>query len=125
MNARVKELWLAALRGGEYVQGKGTLCREGKEFCCLGVLTDIYVKETGQKWITFHESDADDDCYELIEWEFDDEAELLPKVVARWAGLPDMDVEVPLENGRTKCLASYNDCGATFEQIADAIERGL
>jgi hypothetical protein len=42
MNAELKAKWLAALRSGEFVQGKGELLndRQGsnKRYCCLGVL---------------------------------------------------------------------------------------
>ena len=65
MNAKVKKLWVEALKSGEYFQGKGQLVIEPKDmgyaldikeaeaetgdtlFCCLGVLTNIYVEETG------------------------------------------------------------------------------
>ena len=46
MNPEVKKLWVEALRGGKYVQGKGKLhyiSKDGQEkFCCLGVLCDLY-----------------------------------------------------------------------------------
>ena len=38
--AEVKYTWLAALRSGDYKQGRMAL-REGECFCCLGVLADI------------------------------------------------------------------------------------
>ncbi len=45
MNAFVKKGWVKALRSGEYKKGKGSLCDLNKcEYCCLGVLTDIYNK---------------------------------------------------------------------------------
>ena len=39
--------WIAALRSGEYKQGRSYL-RDGAEYCCLGVLCDVYRKETGK-----------------------------------------------------------------------------
>jgi len=40
MNKSVAELWVVALRSGEYTQGKG--CLEGREgMCCLGVLCAV------------------------------------------------------------------------------------
>lgn len=38
-----KDIWLTALRSGQYIQGTGVLCEEEKmtgehHFCCLGVL---------------------------------------------------------------------------------------
>lgn len=44
MNPEIKAKWLAALRSGEYQQGRGCLRRGSKEFpqfCCLGVLAVI------------------------------------------------------------------------------------
>jgi hypothetical protein len=41
MNPEVKARWVAALRSGEYKQGKGAL-RLNNKFCCLGVLCDLY-----------------------------------------------------------------------------------
>ena len=42
MNPGVKKLWLAELRSGKHLQGRGEICNyvgeEGFEFCCLGVL---------------------------------------------------------------------------------------
>lgn len=39
--------WVAALRSGNYSQTKEVLCDGGGGYCCLGVLCDIYEKETG------------------------------------------------------------------------------
>ena len=46
MKQEIKEKWVSALRSGEYKQGKEGL-RIYNEFCCLGVLCDLYIKETG------------------------------------------------------------------------------
>lgn len=40
MKPEWKKKWLAALRSGEYKQGKNKL-RDGDRFCCIGVLCDI------------------------------------------------------------------------------------
>lgn len=41
-----KEKWVNALRSDQYTQGRVALCRENPdnetEFCCLGVLLDVY-----------------------------------------------------------------------------------
>ncbi len=47
MRANVKDLWLKALRSGDYVQGNQRLegISGGKsKFCCLGVLVDTLMK---------------------------------------------------------------------------------
>jgi hypothetical protein len=40
MDAALKAKWVAALRSGEYQQGKGKFEHDGK-FCCLGVLCKV------------------------------------------------------------------------------------
>lgn len=40
MDAKLKDLWLKALRSGEYEQTRETLF-DGKGYCCLGVLCDV------------------------------------------------------------------------------------
>jgi hypothetical protein len=43
MDARLKDLWLKALRSGEYPQGIGYLLGS-KGYCCIGVLCDTALK---------------------------------------------------------------------------------
>ncbi len=96
MNQKVKELWVKALRSGEYQQGKEHLRKDG-QYCCLGVLCDLAIKAGllyGVDWI---------DGYP-------------PSVVSIWANL-DFDAQAG--------LIDMNDGGSTFEQIALAIENGL
>lgn len=91
MKPDVKELWLTALRSGEYEQAKGTLrgkvADEKEGYCCLGVLCEIAVKQGAipeptqrtQAWgetSYFYGSD-DDDANDSV----------LPPSVAEWAGL--------------------------------------
>ena len=45
MTPELKSRWLAALRSGEYEQGRNTMNRQGR-MCCLGVLCDV----AGLKW---------------------------------------------------------------------------
>ena len=118
MNERIKTAWLAALRSGEYEQTSGRLARGGDglqpptSFCCLGVLTDLYLKEEGLAWGS-----------------------------RGWKGLPDEEVQAWAEldaadqvvrfDGSFTTLGSLNDgvCmdggQLTFDQIADVIEGEL
>ncbi len=55
MDQRVKALWIDALESGEYKQGTGRLRNTNEltgehNYCCLGVLCDLYSKETGEQW---------------------------------------------------------------------------
>jgi hypothetical protein len=115
MNQEIKEKWVAALRSGEYAQTKGLL-RDANGFCCLGVLCDVYYKETGE---SIWESEQDDDD---IRFTFDNQPKILPNSVMEWAGLPDNNPEI---NGRNNYAAVLNDDGTTFNEIADLIEKNL
>lgn len=42
MDLNLRNRWLDALRSGKYKQGRHFLRNNADEFCCLGVLCDIY-----------------------------------------------------------------------------------
>ena len=104
MNPRIKQLWVTALRSGQYRQGRGILRSTDGAHCCLGVLCDLHAKETGTLWYY--------DYLGAFKW--------LPRQVADWAGLSSPDPDIL---GST--LSRMNDSGATFREIADIIEREL
>jgi hypothetical protein len=108
MNTAVKEKWCAALRSEAYKQGKGRLRDPSNGFCCLGVLTDLYIKEKDESWNFI------DNVYS-----FGDSAIYLPDEVAVWA---DLDGEDCFNPGK---VAVKNDEEWTFTQIADFIEENL
>ena len=95
------ETWVAALRSGEYKQGRKSLKKLDGTYCCLGVKCDLDDKT---KWI------FDEDFHEY-----------------RWKGrscyLP-LDEERDLQsNNISMCvLAIMNDDGKSFAEIADYIE---
>jgi hypothetical protein len=115
MNVNVKEKWVKALRSNEYTQGKNYLNCCGK-YCCLGVLTDLYLKETTQEW---EEPNARIKA-------FDGRTCVLPKIVQQWAGLySDLGDEI-IVNGEPASLVGCNDSlGLNFNEIADLIESQL
>lgn len=105
MNPRIKLLWVEALLSGKYKQVTGKL-KTPEGFCCLGVLTDLYIKEHQEFW--------SDTCT----WEegcgkysyFMNDSESLSDVVSEWAGLSEPE----------SCLLSdMNDLGDTFEEIVN------
>jgi hypothetical protein len=120
MNPVVKERWLAALRSGEYKQGKDFLCKDGCH-CCLGVLTDIYLKEHGLEWNTPNEY--------YVGYHFDGSQGILANKVSDWAGLDDNNPLVFTGDGENLSLSSLNDGEYgdrySFEEIADLIEKEL
>ena len=116
MNKNIKNKWLKALRSGEYKQGKSAL-RDGDTYCCLGVLTELYRKETG---LGIWEKGK-------IGMDFYNEEEIsmgVPsKTICEWAGLNDENPSVESEHGI--CIAEINDKGVSFNEIADIIEEQL
>ncbi len=119
MDPEIRAQWVAALRSGNYRQGKGTLRRDSDgTFCCLGVLCELAVAAGV--------TDRQPSGYGRGGWW---SASALPISVQEWAGLanPDPRVFDPL-SGRVRSLASLNDRdteGRTFDQIAVLIEEYL
>jgi len=127
MKADIKTKWVAALRSGEYEQTEGVL-RNGNGYCCLGVLCDIYSKETGVEWFvpndygdcTIHGHDG-----------------TLPVEVRLWAAIPhDVGAFVAVSKSydegektivdHSLSLTELNDSWSyNFHQIADVIEQQL
>lgn len=112
MNENAKK-WVAALRSGEYKQVTGMLHERDGGFCCLGVACDLYAKETGLVgWSEPKNSSP------YMEFGESGNAMILPGHVQRWIGLRT-------DNGTIdhySCLASMNDNGKNFSEIADFIE---
>lgn len=125
MRAEALDAWLKALRSGEYAQTKNKLCHIGengeRSFCCLGVLSDIAVKEGACGWrgrFRHHEVDG--------------EANYLTDSVTAWARLSDQTREqLPISDliaftgkeGESVHLSDLNDRGRSFNEIADIIEQ--
>lgn len=133
MIPEIKQKWLTALRSGDYVQTKRFLQRDDK-FCCLGVLCDIYGMENNVKWVNPNILDSDEDASEVLDvfpeynldvMEFMDETEILPVFVVHWAGLSEPNPQVVVHPDLYVDLASLNDSGYSFDEIADLIEDNL
>lgn len=116
MDPAVKAQWVAALRSGKFKQADGQLRADKSSFCCLGVLCHLM---NPRGW---REDGWGSSLYEGME-------DVPPPIVAVWAGFTYMDdqwgrARVTIK-GRTEPLAFHNDDGATFAEIADAIEAQL
>jgi hypothetical protein len=116
MHPDIRAQWCAALRSGEYQQGRGQL-RRHDGYCCLGVLTDLAIK-AGAPTVLLSWDDEDEDGLSV-------EGEL-PDDVRVWAGLADNDpVLDPGEPGALWHTAAWhNDNGESFAEIADLIDGG-
>ena len=127
MNNEIKANWTAALRSGEFAQGRFYLSAkdpdiEGRQYCCLGVLCELAVREgiVGKRETSHHgvmKYGENSDVY-------------LPQEVAEWAGLDSGDPIVryqvtPDSDLADAHLSDLNDCGRLFPEIADLIDASL
>lgn len=118
MDKRIKKLWVDALMSGEYKQGDSWLNRNDK-FCCLGVLCDVHKKDTGNGyWDPTPDSDDKLAMAYFVGSQCSDS--LLPDAVKKWGRLDER-----LPRAGNKSLASLNDSGYSFAEIAAIIEMEL
>lgn len=123
MKPDIAEKWVAALRSGDYMQGAGRLRSVAGEFCCLGVLCDLYHKENpgAGSWVNHGAGE-----YAWID-DLEDApiVSILPECVRNWAGMISDTGRIrgmspaPIPN----TLAEMNDRGTPFNTIADIIDR--
>lgn len=129
MNPKVKKLWVAALRGGEYQQGNNFLHRVGGGMCCLGVLCALAVKNgVIPEPVAVEEADVDGGSVEVYRYGKTDVSSgdasiiYLPNAVADWSGAHVFG-DLPQAGWVSgESLSILNDAGRTFEEIADIIE---
>ncbi len=112
MNAEIKQKWTTTLRSGDYKQGKKQLRPSKNRFCCLGVLCDIYAKDNNIEW------EIDEDS----SFRFKGSLTMLPPKVRDWADI-SADGGYGGGSANVSSLASDNDKGKTFAQIARIIEK--
>lgn len=112
MKKEVMELWVKALRSGEYKQAKGVLQNDRGGYCCLGVLCDVAEKEGIKTYKTAG--------VKLLGPTLGTQA-----AVMKWAGLYDDCGAVKREVGESyrPALSGLNDSGDDFPKIADFIEK--
>ena len=117
----IKKMWIEALTSGEYLQGQGCL-RSDNNFCCLGVLEDLFIKNTGKaKW-----RDAGNKINGKFEVEDDNgdfDALYLLDSTRSWAFDYD-DLEAFIEIVENDLIIK-NDNGVSFEDIALYIKKEL
>lgn len=115
LKKNVKSVFLAALRSGDYPQGRGRLLDPQGGFCCLGVLCAL-----GQgAWVrgiykpAFGLSPQSDGKDGLSKSGPNGSSSSLPKAVRERAGLTIKEA---------RDLEVMNDDGASFYEIANHIE---
>jgi hypothetical protein len=104
MDADFKSKWVAALRGGNYEQGRGRLRTSTNGYCCWGVLCDLLDPEG---WTRI----GPDGPYSFRGRQF----------------LPPSDLmeTIGIQCPKHTILSSMNDTGVGFASIADYIEGHL
>ena len=107
-----RKKWIAALRSGEYKQGKGCLENANGEFCCIGVLAKL----AGVERVV---SPGKTTAYQSII--YDGQIGSASDKVKEWVGLIN-EVAMFNDKGDYEDLARLNDNGYTFEDIAAIIE---
>lgn len=106
-------MWVEALKSGNYRQTSGLLFSPHDGYCCLGVLTDLFLRDSGEDINRMGEKEYTD----LMELNSQDElGEMLSVPAMQWAELTEQEC---------KELAHMNDNGDSFEKIAKHIEEHL
>ena len=110
MKSSIAKLWTAALRSGQYKQTGGKLRGEFNgitSFCCLGVLCNLHAQ-----------AHPDIAARQPTTAEYMGRRLVLPNEVAEWAGMTGL-----LGYFKSTTLANENDQGASFNKIADLIDK--
>lgn len=108
MDIKTKQKWVKALRSGEYKQGTGQLRNSKAEYCCLGVLCDLVEPNQWHRDANGRGDEADTGMpRSALQQKFG-----LNKPCSRSSA-----------NTIADKLASMNDNGKSFEEIANWIER--
>ena len=119
-----RELWVKALRSGEYEQGQGALCQKKEDdgtikYCCFGVACEI----SGLGDFTLMPN-LTSGYLDFVVDEQPQDATVLPDAVRDWLGLSDRYGSYQGSNhgDNDPCLMASNDEGVPFATIADIIE---
>lgn len=133
MKENIKDLWVEALKSGQYKQTTNYL-KTNEGYCCLGVLCEIYAKTQKKKGFqktdtnyaigpdsVFYMIDSTDKHFEgtpVLQYE------LPPTQVIKWAGLNSADVFFQNKHGVYLSLATLNDSEKlSFKKIAKKINK--
>lgn len=117
MNQDIKQKWITALNSDEYSQGRNSLRQisrhddHGNDYCCLGVLTELYRKETGRgNWVRVGHTSR------FVEGDDENSCELIQPVLD-WSGLTTAEQYT---------LVGLNDHhGQNFTEIAQYIRENM
>ena len=104
----LRQLWVNALRSGEFKQGKAVLRSTDNEYCCLGVLCEVAARQgLMPAGIQLGE------CYS-----YSGETKWLAPHVAELVGLNNVCGGIDMSS---RALTTMNDQGMSFDAIANFI----
>lgn len=122
--------WVKALRSGQFKQGIGTLKQfnsDGQaQYCCLGVLCELYneeMKKNHKKALVEKVCDDDSYFFKYRYTRFDGMSVGLPEDVKTWSGISTSCGRFYGDNNPLIPLDDLNDTGAEFVTISDIIEK--
>jgi hypothetical protein len=119
MKRNIAKQWAAALRSGDYKQGRFQL-RRGDQFCCLGVLCNLHAQA--------HPKIAAQQRRPHV---YMGQKAYLPAEVIKWAGiqtgddpmLPKLPTKATKVQGAVRYFTSLNDAHRlSFDKIADLVD---
>ena len=119
MNPRVKKLWVAALRSGQYRQGRHQLRTGNNCFCVLGVLCNLHARAHPEIAAAQKDRTGYMGLYRSLSTAVEVWSGFYPTVMRlRWkpAGEPLQKITLTLLNDLYEL---------PFEQLADLIEKQL
>lgn len=105
-----QEKWVQALESGEYLQGIGHLNINNTNFCCLGVLCELESSKLTKRL-----------CEHRRDILYDNNSCFLPDILYNLYGFMSRQGDFKGNVGMDCSLASLNDNGVSFKEIAQII----
>lgn len=132
MKQEIVDIWIPALESGEYPKTTGALriinddIPERAGYCCLGVLCDLYIKETGNGGWIIRKFILGGSQAQVVQFQIKGEKDLytgnLPKQVLIWAGMYDSSGHIRYTN---TVLANVNDNTPDFTEVVKLIRENV
>jgi hypothetical protein len=132
MDKRVQEMWANALESGEFKQAKSAMkivydWENGEtEYCCLGVLCELYDRETGMGVSGWR--DEGERVLGGKNYSYFGGRSMMPDVVVQWAGLDNGNpvlrkTYVGGEEEEDRAVTLNDSFGLTFPEIAALVRK--
>lgn len=109
------DIWVGALRSGHFKQAQHTLS-DGEGLCCLGVLAMVAPEEWGLTLTDINDREAGYDHRLKVTYRGSSQFQILPRSFWTDSGLEELI-------GPQDDLTNPNDNGATFNELANIIEK--